>query len=235
MQRFFLNTSLLWDTQLIIDDNEIYYQITKVLRAKIKDSFIFFDGERDIDFLYEITSIDKKNIIFSLSKTINKNKKINYISLYQSMPNKLDKIELILQKWVEVWYDEFYFFRSKRSQDLKISENKFERLNKIVIEASEQSGKNKIPKIIFLEKLDFKNILWDNFYFHTDEKWAKKLLDLKNVNSKINIFVWPEGWFDESETLEFDKNNFSKIYLWNSILRTETASIVVWFYFNQNF
>jgi 16S rRNA U1498 N3-methylase RsmE len=49
--------------------------------------------------LYKITSIDKKNIIFSFE---NEEEKFEFqekiLNLYQSIPNKLDKIELILQK-----------------------------------------------------------------------------------------------------------------------------------------
>jgi 16S rRNA U1498 N3-methylase RsmE len=40
---------------------------------------------------------------------------------------------------VEVGYTKFHVFRAKRSQDLKVSENKFERLKKIITEAVEQS------------------------------------------------------------------------------------------------
>jgi RsmE family RNA methyltransferase len=45
------------------------------------------------------------------------------------------------------------FFRSKRSQKLNLSENKIERLKKIIIEASEQSNRNIVPELIIFDDI----------------------------------------------------------------------------------
>ena len=71
MQRFFLEVSL-WETQMILQDDEIMYQLVKVLRSQAGDEVIFYNGEENIDFVYKITSIDKKNIIFSMVEKIEK-------------------------------------------------------------------------------------------------------------------------------------------------------------------
>lgn len=233
MQRIFLQENISWKQEIILDDIFIFHQIIKVLRSQVWDKFVFFNNWIFTDYVYEITSIWKKNIIFKFIWEIEKNIENKILNLYQSLPNKIDKIELILQKWVEVWYSNFYFFRSERSQDLKNLWSKNDRFEKIVIEASEQSWRNIIPKIYFLGNIDFSNLKWNSFYFHTNLENSKTLKDIIIDDVENNIFVWPEWGFSESETLEFDKNNFSKIHLWNNILRTETASIVVWFWFNQ--
>jgi 16S rRNA (uracil1498-N3)-methyltransferase len=232
MQRFFLDAQL-WQEEIILNDEEIFFQLTKVLRSKVWDKIIFFDWKVYIDFVYKILSIDKKNIIFSLENKIKKESEDLSLNLYQSIPNKIDKIELILQKWVEVWYKSFYFFRSERSQDLRLSDNKIERFKKIVIEAVEQSWRNVIPEIFFLDKLDFKNIFWEKLYFHTESENSKKLRELEIKRDCINIFVWPEWGFSEKEVKSFEENWLIKVNLWNNILRTETAWMVVWFYFVQ--
>lgn len=233
MQRFFLNSQHLWETEIILNDEEIFFQLTKVLRVRVWEKVIFFDWKNNTDFVYKINSIDKKNIIFSLEGKIEKEAEKLNLNLFQSIPNKIDKIELILQKWVEVWYSNFYFFRSERSQDLRLSDNKIERFKKIIIEAVEQSGRNIIPEIHFLDKLDFKNIIWEKLFFHTESENSKKLKDLELKGNDVNIFVWPEWWFSEKETKIFEENSFTKVNLWNNILRTETAWIVVWFYLIQ--
>ncbi len=235
MQRFHFPTLNNQKLLVIPNNNEIYHQLTKVLRIKIWDEIIFFDWNNYVDLVYKIENIDNKNLTLKYKEKIDKinNSKIN-INLYQSIPNKQEKVELILQKWVEVWYSSFIFFKSDRSQNLKISENKIERLKKIIIEAVEQSGRNIVPEIQFLEKIDYKNIMWNNIYFHTDKTKAKKLKDLEITNWKINIFIWPEWGFSDTEITNFDKFWFTKINLWDYILRTETAWIVVWFYLMQN-
>lgn len=236
MQRFYLPTSHLGNTELILQDEEIIYQLSKVLRSKTWDEVIFYDWEKNIDFTYKISVIEKRSIIFQFQKQIQKSSENLNLVLFQSLPNKIDKIEEIIQKWTEVWYSEFNFFRAERSQDLRLSPNKLERFEKIIKEASEQSGRNIIPKLIFLEKLDFEKISWEKLFFHTDVKKSQKLSELNiDTNQNINIFVWPEWWFSSRENEIFEKNNFKKVYLWNNILRTENAPVVVGFSILQRF
>lgn len=235
MQRFYIDTKFLWDFEIILNDQEIIYQLVRVLRVSTLDEVIFFNCIDVIDYVYKISSIDKKNIIFNLSKKINKKIDQKNIILYQALPNKIDKIEEIIQKWTEIWYKEFNFYRSKRSQSLYIWENKITRFEKIIKESVEQSNINYIPKLNFLEKIDFKNISWENMFFHTEIENSTKLNEIKlDFKKNINIFVWPEWWFDDEENEVFLKNKFIKVNLWNNILRTENTPIVVWFYLLQN-
>lgn len=231
MQRFYLNTDILWNDEFILKDEEIIYQLNKVLRAKIWDEVIFFNWISLIDFKYKINLIDKKSIIFSFISKIAKDFTNKDLDLYQALPNKLDKIETIIQKWTEIWYNNFYFYKSNRSQNLSLSLNKILRLEKIIKESVEQSNRNTIPKLYFLEKINLKDILWESVFFHTDLKNSKKINEINlDFTKKINIFVWPEWWFDEKENNLFLENNFIKINLWNNILRTENTPIVVGFY-----
>ncbi|NDK07948.1 RsmE family RNA methyltransferase [Candidatus Gracilibacteria bacterium] len=235
MQRFHFPTLNNQEIITISNNKDLFHQLTKVLRTKIGEEIIFFDGSNLYDYTYKIESIEKKSMSLKLTNKIQKSTKNQIaLNLYQSLPNKQEKIELILQKGVEVGYTNFFFFKSERSQNLKLSENKIERFNKIVIEAVEQSGNNIIPEIHFLEKIDFRNIKGDNIYFHTDKTNAKKLKELDIKSKKANIFVGPEGGFTDNETINFDKIGFQKANLGDSILRTETTGIVVGFYLLQN-
>ncbi len=239
MHRFYNPDFSIWEKNINIKDKNFLNQLIKVLRVKNWDKIILFNSIDNFDYLYEISSLEKKNILLSKIEKIEKKQEKNFeINLYQALPNKLSKIELILQKWVEVAIDNFYFFPACRSQKLIISENKKERLKKIIIEAVEQSWQNKIPKLIFLEKnfsLDFpwKNL---NLFFHTKNNNSKLLKDINIKNyENINIFIWPEWGFSEKEIKNFLEKNFIQIYLWKNILRTETTWIVVWFFINQLF
>lgn len=75
----------------------------------------------------------------------------------------------------------FYFFRSERSQKLNLSENKIERLERIITEATEQSGRSVIPKLIIEESLSLDACLEnENILFHEElSDDAQKLKDLK--------------------------------------------------------
>lgn len=245
MQRFLIEDYSLGKSNFILQDKEIISQLTRVLRSKIGDDVVFFDGKNLVDYEYNIKEINKKDIVFELKETIEKDSENKYtLNLYQALPNKMSKVEYILQKGVESWISNFIFFRSERSQKLVLSENKLERLNKIASEAVEQSGRNIVPQIKvlnssliallqWLQSLSMMQYAWQeneqNLFFHTKDENSHELKEF-SLNSNTNLFVWPEwGWNDE-EIGEFNKLKFKQVYLWNRILRSETVSSVVGFY-----
>jgi len=235
MQRFFLEINILWQKEIILNNNEIIFQLTKVLRSKVWDEVLFFNWKTFFDYKYKITSIDKKNIIFSFVEKIVKDIEEKKLVLFQSIPNNLGKIEEIINFWTQVWFIEFNFFKSERSQYLKLGENKIDRFKKIIKESSELSNRNIIPKLNFLEKLDFSKITWEKVFFHTENEKSIKLKDLSlDLTQNINIFIWPEWGFSQKENDEFIKNWCKKVNLWSHILRTQVAPIVVWFFIWQS-
>jgi RsmE family RNA methyltransferase len=137
MQRIYLPDTKFLDV-LEISERQLYHQLTRVLRARIDQEVVFFDGKSKEDHLYSMIHIDKKSVSFKRKEIISKKSELeNNITLYQGFPNKLSKFETIVQKCSEVGYSKIVFFESERSQKLVISDNKKERLHKICIEAIE--------------------------------------------------------------------------------------------------
>lgn len=66
-----------------------------------------------------------------------------------AMPNKRDKVELIVQKLTECGLDQIIFWPSERSVLRERNTKKEERLQKISKEAVEQSRGRTVPKLIF--------------------------------------------------------------------------------------
>lgn len=237
MQRFYINDLNTTNFTFILSDVQMIHQLTKVLRVKVWEKVVFFDGNDNYDYIFQVKKIDKKDIILEQVWREENNSEISFeLNLYQSMPNKQEKIEYIIQKWVEVWIKNFVFFRSERSQKLIISDNRLDRFTKIAIEAIEQSGRNYVPEIVFLDKLEFSLLKNDeNIFFHTESEDSSLLKNIElNYNKNINLFVWPEGWFSEDEIRKMDILWFKKSHLWDRILRTETTWMVTSFYIIQN-
>lgn len=235
MQRFYFENI---KDYFFIEDKNFINQVLKVLRSQLWDKFIFFDGKKHTDFVFEISEIQKNKIFFKKLEEIDKNSEIGFeINLFSSIPNKLEKIEFIAQKWTEVWVSNFYFFKSQRSQKIFLNENKVDRIKKIIQEAAEQSNRNKIPNFQIIEKIDFEKLKKEkNIFLHTKDENSIKLSEIKAKSwEKINIFIGPEWWFSDEEIEIFQKNNFQKIFLWNRILRTETVGFTVAFFIIQNF
>jgi len=236
MQRFYFPNLEKSDDNIVIKNPDLLNQLNKVLRAKPWNEFVFFNGEDEIDFVFEIMSIEKREAYFEKKWEIQINSEIDFdLNIIWALPNKIDKIEYILQKWVEIWITGFYFFKAERSQKLILSPNKIERLNKIIIEATEQSGRSRVPELIIEDNINLEDFNWnENILFHTKDDNSVSLKDLKLDYSKwINLFVGPEGGFCDEEISVFKQVWFKKVHLWNRILRTETTWIVTWFYIIQ--
>jgi len=249
MQRFHIK-EIKKQEFFIIQDKEIFHQLVKVLRVREWEKIILFNWIDNIDLVFEISEINKKDIKLNFVEELKKETELNFeLNLYQALPNKLEKIEYILQKWVEIWYRKFVFYRSKRSQKLVISDKKIERLKKIITEAVEQSSRNFVPEFEILSSSPLrKGIIGEflksnNIFLHTKNSNSIKLKDFldkfsssvlwKGNIGEFNIFIWPEWWFSEEEVKNFEENKFARIHLWNRILRTETAWIVVGFMIGQ--
>ena len=159
------------------------------------------------------------------------------IILFQGLPKK-DKMELIIQKVVELGVSEIVPVMMKRTivklEDNKKEQKKLERWRTISLTAAKQSGRAIVPEvsdfITFNEAVKWAKGLEYNLIPYENEKGMDKARELiKEVKNKksIGIFIGPEGGISEDE-LELALNVGAKpISLGNRILRTETAGLAL--------
>lgn len=231
MQRFYRENL---QEEFFVDDKIFINQILKVLRWKLWEKYIFFDWKTQKDSVYVLSKIEKNKIFFKKETEISKNVEINFcLNVFCALPNKIEKIELVCQKLTEIWVSKIIFFKAQRSQKIFLNDNKIDRIKKIIVEAIEQSFRNFVPEFEVLDNLDLQKINWQKIFFHTKNENAKLLKNM-DFEEEINIFVWPEWWFDELEVQNFEKNNFERVYFWDRILRMETSAITSAFYIVQN-
>lgn len=213
---------------------EISKQITKVLRLKKGDQIVVLDGtgnEFEVELDQMISSEVSGKII---REKLNHAEPKVFITLYQSLTPK-DKFETVLQKGTEVGISEFVPVETKRSlvKASDIKPEKFERFQRIIQEASEQSERGIVPKLqpaikfeeAIMQALEkgLVIIAWEE----EDTNNLKSIVEsLTNINH-VSIFVGPEGGFENAE-IEFAKEKGAKtVSLGLRILRTETAGIVL--------
>jgi 16S rRNA (uracil1498-N3)-methyltransferase len=245
MQRFYVTFPL--GVDLEITDPDIYHQLTRVMRVSVGESIILFDGDGS-ETEYEIIDITKK--VLSLRgkerrfpKTENKKR----ITLYQALPNKIEKIEYIIEKWVEVGISHFIFFRSDFSQKLILSESKKERFLKIAREALEQCGGLVMPEIEFVEGGDLlrhpeqregSTFLDSSAMPQNDGNKHNIVLDTTGISQNLReipqgeeicIWVGPEGGWSDGEREKMKEKGFIFVRFWERVMRTETAGVVMAF------
>lgn len=216
------------NNQISIEDQNILYQLRKVLRSRIWD-IIFVQKSWNADMRYEIKidHRDDKKLLWEIQSVITKPNPANrtYIGMIVCMPNKWDKAELIVQKLTEIWINHIVFWPSERSVIRDANSTKIDRLEKISREALEQSWWWNLPSIEFVD--DIKNIV-ENMNLLVFDK--SQIVDQKSqleTGLKIYWLVGPEGWLTESDYKKFGSHYEIKS-LGENILRTETAAILWW-------
>ena len=233
MHKFFVSKDNLTTTEALIYGEDVKH-IYKVLRLKVSDNLLINDCE-GTEYLGEIKSITKENVIVNILReleTINESKIC--IHLFQGMP-KGDKIDLIVQKAVELGVKSITPVFTKRviikneSGDFK----KLTRLKRIALEACKQSKRGIIPEIN--EPLSFEKAMdafkaMDLILVPYEEERGQGLKSvLRSIKEEIHnvaIIIGPEGGFEESEINRLKDIGSKIVTLGPRILRTETAGFV---------
>lgn len=207
--------------ELEINDIETVKQIRNVLKLENGKKITLSDGKgTEADAI--ITFIYSDKISCEVVEVRKVSEIARKVSLYLAILKK-DNFELAIQKSVECGVGSIIPIITDRT--IKTGLNK-ERLEKIIKEASEQSGRSVVPEL--LETMTYKEALE-----HGSENTEKVIFDLVNEsylpdkNSKnICIFVGPEGGFTENEVSLAKELNYQIASLGDMTLRGETAAIV---------
>ena len=242
MTKFFVNKKQVENETINIIGGDVNH-IKNVLRKKEKEKIeicIIGNEEKGIDTISEIEKIEENCIKcrileYKVSETEGKIQ----VTIFQGLP-KSDKMELVIQKSVELGVYEIYPTEMKRCI-VKLKEQeankKIARWQKISEVAAKQSGRNIIPQI--KEKVNIKQVCnlvkdYDKLIVAYEEEKENSLKsELKSIKSKdkenikIAILVGPEGGIDLAEIEELRKAGAVIVTLGKRILRTETVALNV--------
>lgn len=235
MYHFFVRKEDFNSDKVYIRDSKVNH-ISNVLRMKIGDAVLISDGE-DWDYLCRIESISKKEIVLKIeSENENVSELPVRIVLFQAVP-KSDKMELIIQKAVELGVSEIVPVLTKRvviKLDASKESKKIKRWQEIARSSAQQSKRGRIPKVYPIMHLDEAMQYAKDFEY----KWipyeladgmgrTRELLASLRAGTKIAVCIGPEGGFEEEEIAKAMENGFVPITLGKRILRTETAGFVI--------
>ena len=218
--RLFFSKSLSANLADKLDKSQSHY-LTKVMRVKENEVFSLFNKEGEWEA--KILEISKSIVEFKTTKQLRQKENIKELWLAFS-PIKSNYQNFMIQKATELGVTKFLPIIFDRTVVRKINK---ERLEKIVIEASEQSNRINVPLIESPQTLDGflkKNTM--NLIF-TDLNTDNIKIDKSKLTDKpVCIIIGPEGDFSESERdkiLSFKGVQSVKIN--ENILRSETAVI----------
>ena len=218
--RLFFQKSLSINLKDKLDKSQSHY-ISKVMRIKESEVFSLFNSNGEWEA--KILNISKSLVEFNITKQLRQKEYPKELWLAFS-PIKSNYFNFMIQKATELGVTKFLPIIFDRTVVRKINK---ERLEKVIIEAAEQSNRINVPSIEepkYLKKfLDDKKM--DLIFTDLNSKTNK--LDLKKLtNNPSCIIVGPEGDFSETEREEIlSYKGVQAIKINENILRSETAVI----------
>ena len=218
--RLFFSSTLSKNMIDKLDKSQSHY-LTKVMRLKKNDTFSLFNKTGEWEA--KILSITKDFVEFKSIKQLRQKENVQELWLAFS-PIKSNYQNFMIQKATELGVSKFLPIIFDRTIVRKINKD---RLEKIVIEACEQSNRISVPSIEQAQNLkSFLNFSSMNLIF-TDLNSDNKKIEKKNFLDKpICIIIGPEGDFSEHERQEIlSFKGVQALKINDNILRSETAVI----------
>ncbi|MFA5888684.1 MAG: RsmE family RNA methyltransferase [Candidatus Paceibacterota bacterium] len=224
--RFYVNNTIFHDT-FDVTDRDLVHQWRSVFRYNVGSQVILFDGS-GTDYLCMITSLRNLGATVSIIKKTKKEEMILRKNVWLCVALiKKDNFELLVQKATELGVNHIVPIICEHSEKRKL---KLDRMQKITIEASEQSGRSDIPEIHEITTIQdlFQGgmLPQEKIAFHPTGISFKQYINSTNQAS-FAAFIGPEGGFSDKEIAQFKSYNMPIVSLGTQILRTETAAIAV--------
>jgi 16S rRNA (uracil1498-N3)-methyltransferase len=217
IHRFITNVNL--DDDAVILTGDLFHQIKHVLKLKVNELVDLSDG-RGRARRGTIVSISASSIDVHLQEVLESRESADRVVLYCAML-KRENFEFVVQKATEVGVSEIVPVHTERTVKLGI---KMDRLQKIALEAAEQSGRSVVPTIH--EPIKLADALSDakrndiNVVFHMDGN------AMPQAKKSIGLFIGPEGGWTADELALVASAGTTIASLGPLTLRAETAAII---------
>ena len=242
MPKFFVENNQIKNDTIYIKDKDVNH-IKKVLRKNIEDEITICNKNTKQDYLCKITNIEENEITCKILKELETNVESNIeVSIFQGLP-KADKMELIIQKSVELGVHDITPIEMKRCV-VRLKEKdktkKIERWQKISEVAAKQCGREKLKEkiekiknyaaVLVAYEEEKENTLKNELKLlkkDNQEELKESKDNANNEKIKIAIVIGPEGGIDKEEINALEKNGAKIITLGKRILRTETVALNV--------
>lgn len=198
----------------------------RVLRLQAGDELTLTDGNGNF-YRAEISNVIHKRCFVNIVQTLPQEPLWSgHLHMAMAPTKNMDRTEWFAEKATEIGFDELTFLNCRFSERKVI---KTERISKILVSATKQSLKARLPKLN--EMTDFNKFITrsfkgQKFIAHCHEGEKPLLKDVIRRAEEAVVLIGPEGDFSEEEVKRALENGYTPISLGKSRLRTETAALV---------
>ena len=232
MPHFFINSKNKIENSIIINEPETYRHVARSLRSKVGEKLLLID-ENQIQYETAIENISSNEIVCKIEKEYLSSRDLSFDLYLAQSPLRSDAQLTIMEKATELGVRGVYPVITDNCALAKsVLYKKHEKWQKVMFEASKQCERAKIPECYKPTTLE--SLLEQNFdkvlvlAERSTEITLKEYMTKNPINKgdKVLLIIGPEGGFSKEEIELLDKYNIKPTLLGDSILRTETASIV---------
>ncbi|NOI68695.1 16S rRNA (uracil(1498)-N(3))-methyltransferase [Vibrio sp. 99-8-1] len=208
--------------------DEASAHIGRVLRMKPQQDIVLFDGSGN-EFPATIIEVNKKTVQANVLEQLEKSSESPLNIHLGQVVSRGDKMEFTIQKSVELGVNVITPLISERcgvKLDAKRFEKKLLQWQKIAIAACEQCGRNNIPLIRPIMKLEQWCAEQDGalkLNLHPRAKYS--INTLPQPMEKVRLLIGPEGGLSAEEISMTEQYQFEETLLGPRVLRTETAAL----------
>ena len=224
--RIFIEKNIRTESEIVLSKSQSHY-LKNVMRKKEEEKIFIFNSY-DGEWLASVRYVNKELRLIPTNQT-RKATKCSHLDIWICFGViKPRNIGYLIEKTTEIGVNNFFPLKTEFSENIKLN---YSRLNKIAIEATEQSENINVPKIDEVTKLkdfytkidpDRKIIMWD------EKKKNNSIMKIlgKNKFKKLAIFIGPVGGWSKNDMKEFlNQKEVFFISLGNSLLKADTAAI----------
>lgn len=203
------------------------HHLSRVLRVKINDPLIIFNG-RGGEYSAHISAINKKTVTVSIDKFIERDVESPLEMCLAQGISRGEKMDFTIQKAVELGVKKIIPLFTERC-NVKLtqerSEKRWQHWQSIIISAAEQSGRTFIPELTMpVSYADWINAVEFECGFVLSPV-ANSISNQLTHPASITLIVGPEGGLTAEEEQQALAKGCSQLNLGPRILRTETAAL----------
>ncbi|HAV56134.1 MAG: 16S rRNA (uracil(1498)-N(3))-methyltransferase [Acinetobacter sp. GWC1_38_13] len=236
MNRFYIETELNTGNTIELTES-VFHHWVRVLRAKVQEKAIFFNGKGG-EYRVTLTEINKKNAFVSVDHFEAIDRTAPFKVILGQVMSKGDRMDYAIQKATELGVTTIQLLTSDRCEmRLKYDrdQKKLDHWQSVAVAACEQCGMNIVPKVlapISIEEWIQTDLPISRFVMAPNKDQKNVLLD---AQPELALLIGPEGGLNESEIELSNQHGFVNWCIGDRVLRTETAPVVALSILNYHF
>lgn len=236
MNRFYIETELNTGNTIELTES-VFHHWVRVLRAKVQEQAIFFNGNGG-EYRVTLTEINKKNAFVSVDHFEEIDRTAPFKVILGQVMSKGDRMDYAIQKATELGVTTIQLLTSDRCEmRLKYDrdQKKLDHWQSVAVAACEQCGMNIVPKVlapISIEEWIQTDLPISRFVMAPNKDQKNVLLD---AQPELALLIGPEGGLSESEIELSNQHGFVNWCIGDRVLRTETAPVVALSILNYHF